>query len=119
MAESPEQVLIFENLLNISAQTELPWQPFREGVEIHQLYENGKNGSSAALLRYHPGAKIPDHIHTGYEHILILSGSQTDQRGEHKTGTLVVNPPGSKHRLVSESGCIVLIIWEKPVELCP
>jgi anti-sigma factor ChrR (cupin superfamily) len=101
-----------------AAEDEIPWQPFRPGVEIHRLYGDG-TAASAALLRYQPGASVPLHVHTGYEHVFVLSGSQTDDRGTHPGGTLVINPPGSRHSVVSPTGCIVLVIWEKPVELCP
>jgi len=110
--------LILNDFLNIATQADqLPWQPFREGVEIYRLYGTGESGAAAALLRYQPGAKIPTHDHQGYEHILVLAGSQTDQNGEHQAGTLVINPPESHHDVVSETGCIVLVIWEKPVSL--
>lgn len=112
-----EQVLILKDLLNIAAlQNELPWRPFREGVDIYQLYSD-RNGSAAALLRYQPGAKVPRHDHQGFEHIFVLSGSQTDQNGEHEAGTLVINPPSSNHSVSSVSGCIVLAIWEKPISI--
>lgn len=112
-----EQVVILKDLLNIAAlQDQLPWQPFREGVDIYQLYSDSK-GSAAALLRYQPGAKVPRHDHQGFEHIFVLSGSQTDQNGEHEAGTLVINPPSSNHSVISVSGCIVLAIWEKPISL--
>lgn len=111
-------VLILKDLLNVAAQQDqLPWQPFRDGVEIYRLYGDGKAGSAAALLRYQPGASVPRHDHQGFEHIFILSGSQTDQNGEHTAGTLVINPPSSNHSVVSESGCIVLAIWEKPISI--
>ena len=58
---------------------------------------------------------MPEHYHAGYEHIIVLSGSQSDHQGMHAAGTLVINEPDSQHTIVSESGCIVLIIWEKPV----
>lgn len=33
-----EQVLILKDLLDIAAlQDQLPWQPFREGIDIHRL----------------------------------------------------------------------------------
>ncbi len=33
-----EQVVILKDLLNIAAlQDQLPWQPFREGVDIYQM----------------------------------------------------------------------------------
>lgn len=94
---------------------QIPWHPFRPGVEIHRLYGSGQQGPAAALLKYAPGASVPEHDHSGYEHILVLSGVQRDRRGSYEAGTFVVNPPGSSHAVESAQGCIVLIIWEKPV----
>jgi anti-sigma factor ChrR (cupin superfamily) len=113
-----QQALILKNLLDIpSRQDDLPWEPFRPGVDIYRLYEDGHQGAAAALLRYQPGASVPLHDHTGFEHIFVLSGSQTDQNGEHQAGTLIINPPHSNHSVISQFGCIVLAIWEKPVVL--
>ncbi len=112
------QALILKDLSNIAAwQDNLPWQPFRDGVEIYRLYGDNTSGSAAALLRYEPGASVPRHTHTGFEHIYVLTGSQTDQNGEHQAGTFVINPPHSNHTVVSQGGCIVLVIWEKPISL--
>jgi anti-sigma factor ChrR (cupin superfamily) len=113
-----QQVLILKDLLNIALkQDDLLWEPFRPGVEIYQVYKDGESGSAAALLRYKPGASVPRHEHLGFEHIFVLSGSQTDHNGEHQAGTLVINPPGTNHSVISQAGCIVLAIWEKPVLL--
>ena len=112
-----EKALILKDLLKLGDLDPFPWEPFREGVEIYRLYSDGEQGSSAALLRYQPGASVPMHDHLGFEHILILSGSQTDDNGTHETGTLVINPPQTSHRVASATGCIVLAIWEKPVKL--
>ena len=118
MTEQHEPALILKDLINIaSRQDELPWQPFRPGVDIYRLYGNGEEGSAAALLRYQPEASVPRHQHTGFEHIFVISGSQTDGNGEHQAGTLVINSPGTQHSVKSQAGCIVLAIWEKPVSL--
>ena len=112
------QVLILKDLLNIALkQDDLSWEPFRSGVEIYRFYKDGESGSAAALLRYQPGASVPRHEHLGFEHIFVLSGSQADHNGEHQAGTLIINPPGSNHSVISQSGCIVLAIWEKPVSI--
>ncbi|WP_416672199.1 cupin domain-containing protein [Egbenema bharatensis] len=94
----------------------LPWEPFRPGIAIHRLYSSTPPGSAAALLRYEPGAIVPWHRHLGYEHIWVLAGSQSDDRGTYTTGTLVINPPDTCHQVTSPEGCIVLIIWEKPIQ---
>lgn len=100
-------------------QVRIPWQPFQMGVEIHRLYGDGVTGPSAALLRFSPGGRIPLHSHTGYEHILVLAGSQIDEFGKVPAGGLRIHPPGSAHSVTSESGCIVLAIYEKPVSSQP
>jgi anti-sigma factor ChrR (cupin superfamily) len=94
----------------------VPWQPFQAGVEIYRLYGDGVTGPSAALLRFSAGGKIPLHVHTGYEHIIVLAGSQMDENGQILlAGGLRIHPPGSSHSVTSEPGCIVLAIYEKPV----
>ncbi|HEU5075543.1 MAG TPA: cupin domain-containing protein [Polyangiaceae bacterium] len=89
--------------------------PFRPGVEIARLYQNDATGASAAVLRYAPGASVPEHIHQGYEHVLVLEGEQRDHRGSYPAGTLVVNAPGTRHTVTSPGGCIALLIWQNPV----
>ncbi|MEM9266479.1 MAG: cupin domain-containing protein [Cyanobacteria bacterium P01_F01_bin.13] len=110
--------MILSDLFSLVDHPErLSWQPFRPGVAIYRLYGDGHQGPAAALLKYEPGAKVPEHVHGGYEHIIVLSGSQRDHQGSHTAGTLVINPPDSSHDVVSDEGCIVLIIWEKPVAI--
>jgi anti-sigma factor ChrR (cupin superfamily) len=94
----------------------IPWQPFRDGVDIYRLYGDGTDGPTAALIRFRGEGRVPMHEHLGYEHILVLSGSQRDQNGTATAGTLMINAPGTRHSIVSESGCIVLAIYEKPVK---
>jgi anti-sigma factor ChrR (cupin superfamily) len=97
----------------------LDWQPLRPGIEIHPLYQSPDDGPAAALLRYQPGATLARHRHTGLEHVFVLAGSQEDDRGCYRTGALVVNPPGSAHNVASAEGCLVLVLWEKPVQFEP
>lgn len=94
----------------------VPFDPFRRGVDIHWLYGQG-GGPAAALLRYVPGAAIPLHEHTGFEHVLVLDGAQEDEHGRYPAGSFVVNPPGSRHRVWSATGCVALLIWERPVRM--
>ena len=94
--------------------TTLRWEPFREGIEISRLLTSD-DGPSAAFVRYRAGASLARHRHSGWEYILILSGSQLDESGVHSAGELLVHPPQSSHSVSSEDGCVVLAIWEKPV----
>lgn len=117
MENDPLRVIKLNDLFQISGwQHRLPWKPFQPGVEIYRLYQNGENGPTAALLRFKPGGRVPLHEHTGWEHIFVLAGSQVDENSRAETGMLIVNPPGTSHSILSENGCIVLAIYEKPVK---
>jgi anti-sigma factor ChrR (cupin superfamily) len=94
---------------------DLAFVRFRDGIDIHRLYGDGKDGPSAAVLQYRPGGRAPLHEHPGFEHVLMLEGSQEDERGTYGAGTLAINPPGSRHSVWSPNGCTALLIWEKPV----
>jgi anti-sigma factor ChrR (cupin superfamily) len=109
--------MVMADLLQRAQQlkNEAGWEPFHPGIDIQWLYKTGTDGPQAALLRYQPGASAPLHEHTGYEHVLTLDGVEYDQRGQYPAGTLAINPPGSRHEVHSVHGCVVLVIWEKPV----
>jgi anti-sigma factor ChrR (cupin superfamily) len=109
------QSLVLFDLARRAQRSDFPWTPFRPGIDIHRVYGDDSGGSSAALLRYAPGAAIPPHVHHGYEHIYVLDGEQSDERGVYGTGTFIVNPPGSHHSVSSAAGCVVLVVREKPV----
>ncbi len=115
--ETAAPVIELRNLFDIVAnQDQYPWEHFREGVDIHRLYGDGLNGPTAALLRFGENSPIPPHVHEGYEHIIVLQGSQTDETGTIQKGTLRVHAPGTVHTGTAEAGCIVLAIYEKPVK---
>ena len=91
----------------------LDWQILYPGVQIHWLYRDGDHGPAAAFIRFEPGGRVPLHEHRGFEHIVVLEGSQTDENGKLPTGGLMVHAPGTRHSIVSEDGCLVLAIYEK------
>ena len=113
----PGPNLVIADLLQRAAtlKDEPGWEPLRPGVAIRSLYDAGQGGPSAALIRYQAGSCIPDHEHLGYEHVLVLDGSQSDEHGDYPTGTLLINRPASVHRVASKSGCVALIIWERGI----
>ncbi len=99
----------------IQREDDIPWTFFRAGVDIYRFYGDGVTGPTAALIRFRKEARVPMHLHEGWEHILVLAGSQRDQNGIIPAGTLRIHPPGTYHSVISEAGCIVLAIYEKPV----
>lgn len=90
----------------------MEFAPFREGVEISEVITGEP---AVALLRYQPGASVPRHLHMGLETILVLQGTQSDERGDYPTGSLILNPEGTAHSVWSTEGCVVLIQWQRPV----
>lgn len=111
-----KQAALLKNLFRIKDwQDQIAWEPFRDKVEIHRLYRTGETGPASALIRFSPGGAVDLHEHLGFEHILILTGSQTDENGLSEAGSLMIHPPHTRHRIISHEGCIVLAIYEKPV----
>jgi anti-sigma factor ChrR (cupin superfamily) len=91
----------------------------RVGVEVHPLYtteQTGSDGPAASIVRYQPGAGAATHRHTGYELIYVLEGELLTEAGVHPPNTLLMQPPGSVHTPHSETGCLLLVVWEAPVE---
>lgn len=113
----PTHRITFSDLRDHVAQLRAAddWKAFRAGVTAHWLYGEGSEGASAVFLRYQSGARVPEHEHVGYEHILVVEGEQFDEHGAYPAGSFVVNPPGTRHSPGSVGGCVVLVIYEKPV----
>jgi anti-sigma factor ChrR (cupin superfamily) len=91
------------------------WGQLRAGVGILRLAGNAESGPSVALLRYEAGARVPPHRHGGFEVIYVIEGAQSDENGTYEAGTLVVNREGETHSVWSDGGCLVLIVWERPI----
>jgi anti-sigma factor ChrR (cupin superfamily) len=96
---------------------DLDFVAFREGVDICILHQGDADATTVAVLRYRPGASVPRHRHGGLETIIVLDGAQSDENGTYEAGDIVLNEAGSEHRVWSQAGCAVLIIWERPVEI--
>lgn len=92
------------------------WQPLRDGVDIFPIYGDRTKGPSAAFLRYAPGAEVPQHRHPKMEHIFVLQGSQADENGAYRAGSLLISSPNTAHSVVSKEGCLVLAVWGDAVE---
>ena len=65
MENDPSRVIKLNDLFQISGwQQKLPWKPFKPGVEIYRLYQEGDDGPTAALLRFKPSKKQLLQIHS-------------------------------------------------------
>lgn len=113
---------LVRQVFNEQMRNALLWEDYgsdgRKNVLIHRLYDarHEGQGPAAALLRYLPGAHVPEHLHPGYELILVLEGELINNTGVHGPGSLEICPPGSRHSLRSHTGCVFLVVWEQPVQ---
>jgi len=88
-----------------------PWIPSPElGVERKLLDRVGDEVARAtSIVRYAPGSAFAAHEHALGEEFLVLAGTFADEHGEYPVGTYVRNPPGSRHRPSSVSGCELFV----------
>jgi anti-sigma factor ChrR (cupin superfamily) len=88
-----------------------PWIASPEpGVERKLLDRvGGEVARATSIVRYGPGSAFASHEHALGEEFLVLAGTFADEGGEYPTGTYVRNPPGSRHRPFSTSGCELFV----------
>ncbi len=107
---------IYERL-TLGSWKDLTFIPFRENVTIHWIRPFEGNQPGVALLKYEAGASVPRHRHEGLETILVLEGAQSDEAGDYGRGSYIVNAAGTEHSVWSDTGCVVLVQWDRPVTI--
>lgn len=65
------------------------------GLKVLPLHTH--DGVNTALVRWAPNTHFQEHIHTGGEEILVLSGVFSDEAGDYPPGTWVRSPRWSRH----------------------
>ena len=80
------------------------------GVERRMLDRiGGEVAKATSVVRYQPSSKFESHAHEFGEEIFVLEGVFSDENGEYPAGTYLMNPPGSSHAPLSDSGCILFV----------
>ncbi|NDK26712.1 AMP-binding protein [Streptomyces sp. TR1341] len=123
-ANRHRDVLVIRELLDTANLDRLTWQayvqPGRQAVDVHWLYtaeETGPDGAESYLARFGAGAHGDLHRHLGYELIVVVDGELHNDNGDvYGPGCLVLEKPGSVHRVSSPRGCTLLVIREKRTE---
>ncbi len=98
----------------------MEWQKTRfEGCEIKTLMFDRKSGLVTALMRFSPGAVLPDHEHVGIEQTWVIEGTLVDKDGP--VAGLVVGPgefvwreAGSRHSAWCPDGGVTLAMFQVP-----
>lgn len=68
---------------------------------------------ATSIVRYAPGSEFSPHVHTGGEEFIVLEGTFQDEHGDFSTGSYIRNPPQSKHKPGSKSGCVIFVkLWQ-------
>jgi anti-sigma factor ChrR (cupin superfamily) len=72
-----------------------------------------------ALMRFAPGAVLPDHEHVNIEQTYVLEGRLVDKEGpasgiEANKGEFIWREPGSRHSAWTPEGGLMLAIFQVP-----
>ena len=94
----------------------LPWEKTRfPGVEGKTLLIDRETGVVTSLMKFAPGARLPDHEHMRIEQTYVLEGSLICGEGECKAGEYVWRPAGSRHEAWGgPQGGLMLAIFQIP-----
>jgi len=94
----------------------LPWEKTRfAGVEAKTLLVDAATGVVTALMKFAPGARLPDHEHVLIEQTYVLEGSLVCGEGECKAGEFVWRPAGSRHEAwAGPEGGLMLAMFQIP-----
>jgi anti-sigma factor ChrR (cupin superfamily) len=94
----------------------LPWEKTRfPGVEAKTLLIDRASGVVTSLMKFAPGARLPDHEHVLIEQTYVLEGSLVCGEGECKAGDYVWRPAGSRHQAwAGPQGGLMLAMFQIP-----
>jgi len=99
---------------------ELAWQKTRfPGCEVKTLLFDRDSGLVTALMRFAPGAILPDHEHVKIEQTFVLEGKLVDREGPDQgltvaQGDFVWRPAGSRHSAWCPEGGLMLAMFQVP-----
>src|SRR6201997_1327547 len=98
----------------------MEWQPTRfPGCEVKTLLFDRDSGLVTALMKFAPGAILPDHEHVKIEQTYVLEGKLVDKEGPAKDltvgpGEFVGREAGSRHVACTPEGGLMLAMFQIP-----
>ena len=99
---------------------EQEWQKTRfPGCEVKTLLFDRDSGLVTALMRFAPGAVLPDHEHVKIEQTYMLEGKLVDKEGPAAgltvgPGEFVWREAGSRHAAWTPEGGLMLAMFQVP-----
>ncbi len=86
------------------------WRPgSTPGVQVIGLYAEDGYPESMELARIDPDTRFTPHDHPGGEEVFFIEGGYEDEFGAYGPGSWVRYPPGSRHEVYSEAGCLIYL----------
>jgi quercetin dioxygenase-like cupin family protein len=102
----------------------ITWKPLKEtGVDTQGIlvkvlrFDDRAGRAPSILLKFEPGAKYPFHNHPAGEELFVLEGNCLIEGTMLSTGDYLYTPPGFKHSVTSEKGCVLLFNIPEEVEV--
>ena len=98
----------------------MEWQKTRfPDCEAKTLMFDHSTGVMTALMRFAPGAVLPDHEHVRIEQTYVLEGKLVDKEGPAKglevgPGEFVWREAGSRHVASTPEGGLMLAMFQVP-----
>jgi anti-sigma factor ChrR (cupin superfamily) len=105
---------------HIVRPSEMEWRPTSfPGCEAKPLYVDAKNGIATLLMKFAPGAMLPDHEHVMVEQTYVISGKLVDSEGPAQgltvgPGEFVWREPGSRHSATTPEGGLMIAMFQIP-----
>jgi len=119
-AVTPKQHVTADEHSHLVKPQDMEWKPTRfAGCEIKTLLMDPKTGLMTALMRFAPGAVLPDHEHVNIEQTFVLEGRLVDKEGPAEgmaaaKGEFIWREPGSRHSAWCPEGGLMLAIFQVP-----
>lgn len=70
---------------------------------------DGEFSRVTSVVRYDPDSAFHPHDHPAGEEIFVLDGTFSDEHGDYRAGTFLLNPQGFRHAPFSKEGCIIFV----------
>jgi len=119
-AITPETEKSADQHSHVVRPANMEWQKTRfPGCEVKTLLFDKQTGLVTSLIRFAPGAVLPDHEHVRIEQTYVIEGRLVDQEGPDAgldvgPGEFVWREAGSRHVAVAPEGGLMLAMFQIP-----
>jgi len=119
-AVAPKHPIAADQHSHVVKPAEMEWKPTRfPGCEVKTLYMDHQTGVMTALMRFAPGAVLPDHEHVNVEQTYVLEGRLVDKEGPAEgiaagPGEFIWREVGSRHVAWCPEGGLMLAMFQVP-----